>query len=88
MPVLEVKTIEPFAMSPKAAAAALSISKRKVSILIADGALIARKDGARTLVDFQSIKAHYESLPRVTVRASIPNAPQSVAPRRAGKAGQ
>ncbi len=83
MPVLEVKTIEPFAMSPKAAAAALSISKRKVSILIADGALIARKDGARTLVDFQSIKAHYESLPRV-----IPNAPQSVAPRRAGKAGQ
>jgi excisionase family DNA binding protein len=75
---LEVKTIEPFAMSPKAAAAALSISKRKLSILIADGVLIARKDGARTLVDFQSVKEYYASLPRITVHASIPNSPQSL----------
>jgi len=82
--ILEVKTIEPFAMSPEGAAAALSISKRAVYLLIADGALIAKRSGARTLVDYQSVKDHYASLPRKTVSASIPNAPQciGVAPAR------
>jgi hypothetical protein len=74
--ILEVKAIEPAALSPQGAADYLSISKRAVSILIADEVLIARKAGARTLVDFASLKAYYESLPRVTVHASIPNAPQ------------
>jgi hypothetical protein len=73
---LEVKTVEPAALSPQGAADYLSISKRAVSILIADEVLIARKAGARTLVDFRSVKDYYASLPRVTVHASIPNAPQ------------
>jgi len=73
--ILEVRIIEPLALSPKSTAAVLSISKRMVSILIADEVLIARKAGARTLVDFASVKAYYASLPRVTVHASIPNAP-------------
>jgi hypothetical protein len=74
--ILEVKAIEPAALSPQGTADYLSISKRAVSILIADEVLIARKAGARTLVDFASVKAYYASLPRVTVHASIPNAPQ------------
>ena len=86
MPNLEVKTIEPAALSPEGAAAYLSISKRVVYFLLADGVLIARKAGARTLIDFASVKAYYASLPLVTVHASIPNAPQCSTPRaRRGK---
>jgi excisionase family DNA binding protein len=78
MPVLEVKTIEPAALSPKGACAYLSLSKRNISNLIADGVLIAKRSGGRTLVDFQSVKAYYEALPVKTVAASIPNAPQAM----------
>jgi excisionase family DNA binding protein len=77
MPVLEVKTLEPAALSPDGAAKYLSISRRRISILIADGILIARKDGARTLVDLASVKAYYDSLPRA-VSVSIPNSPQAL----------
>ena len=81
--ILEVSAVDPAALSPEGAAAYLSISKRRVYLLIADEVLIAKKDGARTLVDFASVKAHYKSLPRLTVHASIPNAPQSLpAPTR------
>ena len=75
MPVLEVKTIEPLAMSPDAAATLLSVNKRTIYRLIAEKKLIARKEGSRTLVDYQSVKKHYESLPLLS-GASIPNAPQ------------
>ena len=80
MPVLEVKTIEPFAMSPDDAATLLSVNKRTIYRLVAEKKLIARKEGSRTLVDYQSVKKHYESLPLLS-GASIPNAP-----RRAKKA--
>jgi excisionase family DNA binding protein len=91
MPVLEVKTIEPAALSPNGACVYLSLSKRSLSTLIADGVLIAKRSGGRTLVDFQSVKNYYASLPVKTVGASIPNAPQSIgaskpSARRAGKA--
>lgn len=82
MPVVEVKSIEPAALSPNGAAAYLSLSKRAIYLLIAGDKIIARRDGARTLVDFESIKAYYKSLPFKTVAASIPNAPQSSARRR------
>ena len=76
MPVLlEVKTIEPLALSPKGAASALSITSRAVYFLIADGKLKARKLGSRTLVDYASVIALYRSLPAKTISASIPNAP-------------
>ena len=75
MPVLEVKTIEPLALSPDEAAALLSVNKRTIYRLITGKKLIARKSGARTLVDYQSVKAHYDSLPSIS-GASIPNAPQ------------
>ena len=83
MPVLEVKAIEPAALSPKGVSAYLSLSKRSVSTLIADGVLIARRTEGRTLVDFESVKAYYASLPLKTVAASIPNAPATSASVRA-----
>jgi|SRR5438105_3192577 hypothetical protein len=82
VPVLEVKTVEPLSLSLKDSAKTLSITPRAVYSLIADGKLVARKLGSRTIVDFASVKAYYASLPAKTVAASIPNAPQSTAPRR------
>jgi len=90
MPMLEVKTIEPAALSPEGAGSYLSVTKRQIYFLIADGVLIAKRSGARTLVDFQSVKKYYEGLPFKTVSASIPNAPQCArsapAPRRKRRA--
>ena len=82
MPVLEIKTIEPLALSPKGAASALSITSRAVYFLIADGKLKARKLGSRTLIDYASVRAFYNSLPAKTVSASIPNAPRGKASGR------
>ena len=80
MPVLEVKTTEPFAMSPDAAATLLSVNKRTIYRLVAEKKLIARKEGSRTLVDYQSVKKHYESLPMLS-GAWIP---KCSAPRQEG----
>jgi excisionase family DNA binding protein len=63
MPTAQVIELEPLALAPLAAAKFLSISKRSLSRLIADGEIAARKNGARTLVDVQSLKAYYASLP-------------------------
>jgi excisionase family DNA binding protein len=83
---LEVDSVEPAALSPKGTCAYLSLSKRSVSTLIADGVLIAKRAGGRTLVDFESVKTYYASLPVKTVAASIPNAPQVLNGRAARKA--
>ena len=53
--------LEPLALSPREAAAFLSISKRSLSRLIRAGNIEARKAGPRTLVDVASLKAHYAS---------------------------
>ena len=49
--------LEPLALSPREAAAFLSISKRSLSRLIRAGKIEARKAGTRTLVDVASLKA-------------------------------
>jgi excisionase family DNA binding protein len=49
--------VEPLALSPRDAAAYLSVSKRTLSRLISARKIAARKDGVRTLVDVASIKA-------------------------------
>jgi hypothetical protein len=67
---------DPFSLPPQGAADILSISKRAISLLIADEVLVARKADGRTLVDFQSIRAYYESLPLKTASVPIPNAPR------------
>ena len=57
------EAIEPLALSPAAAARYVGISKRHLYRLLATGAVTARKDGRRTLVDVASLKAYYASLP-------------------------
>ena len=57
--------LEPLALSPRDAAAFLSISKRSLSRLIRAGKIEARKAGPRTLVDVASLK-YYESRPKKT----------------------
>jgi excisionase family DNA binding protein len=66
-----VPDIEPLALSPRDAAAYLSVSKRTISRLIAAEKIVARKDGVRTLVDVQSLKDYYKSLPLKTDHAPI-----------------
>jgi excisionase family DNA binding protein len=55
--------LQPLALPPQAAAQLLSISKRSLSRLIAAGKIVARKEGSRTLVDVESLKAYYTGLP-------------------------
>jgi hypothetical protein len=59
----QVIELQPLALAPLAAARFLSISKRSLSRLIADGKVVARKEGTRTLVDVESLKAYYATLP-------------------------
>jgi excisionase family DNA binding protein len=74
--------LAPLALSPNDAATLLAVNKRTIYRLIVEEKLIARKLGARTLVDYPILKAYHESLPKM-VSVSIPNAPQR---RRRGKA--
>jgi excisionase family DNA binding protein len=69
--IATVAELEPLALAPAAAAQYLSISKRSLSRLIADGKIAARKQGPRTLVDVASLKAYYASLPHKTDHAPI-----------------
>jgi len=59
----QISELAPLALAPLAAARFLSISKRSLSRLIADGKILARKEGTRTLVDVQSLKTYYANLP-------------------------
>jgi hypothetical protein len=62
MPIVQTpEIIDPLAMSPEHAAAFLSLSRRALSNLIADGAILAKKHGVRTLVDVASIRVYYAS---------------------------
>jgi excisionase family DNA binding protein len=73
--------VQPLALSPDDAATLLSVNKRTIYRLIAEKKLIARKSGSRTLVDYQTVKAHYDSLPLIS-GAAIPNAPQRPGAKR------
>jgi excisionase family DNA binding protein len=53
------------ALSRETTARALEVSTRHVSRLIASGKLIARKEGRRTLIDAESVRKYYASLPLV-----------------------
>jgi hypothetical protein len=59
----QVIELQPLALAPLSAARFLSISKRSLSRLIAEGMVVARKEGTRTLVDVESLKSYYASLP-------------------------
>ncbi len=51
------------AIAPVEAAHALGVSRRTISRLLASGALQARKCGRRTLIDADSLRRYYTSLP-------------------------
>jgi excisionase family DNA binding protein len=55
--------VEPSAVSPREAARLLAVSRRTVSRLIRSHKLVVRKNGKRTLVDYESVKAFYAGLP-------------------------
>jgi len=63
--------MEPLALSPRDAAAFLGVSKRKLTRLIAAKRITARKSDHRTLVDVESLKAYYASLPAITKPAPL-----------------
>lgn len=57
--------IEPLVLGVKDAAAFVGLSKSRLYELIADGAIEARKLGARTVVPVASLRAYVESAPRL-----------------------
>jgi hypothetical protein len=59
----KIQIIEPLGLSVNATAEVTGESTWQVYKKIRDGTYRARKAGARTLVDFQSIKAAYNNLP-------------------------
>ena len=85
MPVATITELSPLALPPAGAAAFLSISKRSLSRLIADGKIAARKDGPRTLVDVGSLRAYYASLP---LKAGAEPLPCSTTASRRARAGE
>jgi len=58
--------LEPVAVSPRDAAKFLAVSRRTISRLIRSKKITARKAGKRTLVDVESLKAFYATLPQIT----------------------
>jgi hypothetical protein len=69
--------VEPLSLSIKDTIKTLSSSRGTVYALIGNGTLIARKAGIRTLVDYASVKAYHDSLPKFVAGAPIPNARKS-----------
>jgi excisionase family DNA binding protein len=83
--------MNPLAVSPREAASILSISKRSVSRLIRARKLVAFKHGKRTLVDVESVKSFYASLPEIGDRAPIVfgrRAHRQLKPRTEKRAGR
>jgi excisionase family DNA binding protein len=66
-----MSALEPLALSPREAAAFLSVGRRTLSRLIATRKVAARKDGSRTLVDVASLKTYYAALPLKTDHAPL-----------------
>lgn len=73
---------EPLSLSPSGAAAFTGYSLRTIYRLLAAGEITGRRDGARTLIDGASLRAHYAKLPPYVPGASIPNAPHVTGSRR------
>jgi excisionase family DNA binding protein len=63
-------TIEPYALSPKAAATFCGLGLTRIKALIRDGVLPIRKDGRRTLILRADLEAYIASLS--TGRLALP----------------
>jgi len=73
---------EPLSLSPSGAAAFTGYSKRTIYRMLAAGTITGRRDGAKTLIDGASLRAHWRSLPTYVAGASVPNAPHVTGARR------
>ncbi len=73
---------EPLSLSPEGASEYLSLSKPTIYRLLAAGTLKGKRSGTRTLIDGNSVRTYYRSLPDYVPGNAIPNAPQSARPRR------
>ena len=66
---------EPVSLSPEKAAEWSGVSKATIYRLLAAKAFVARRSGARTLIDYASWRTYFTALPKYTPGASMPNAP-------------
>lgn len=63
---------DPLTVSPDEAARLLSLHKRTIYRLVAERKLVARKAGARTLIEYAGLKAYLLTLPELS-GAPMPN---------------
>jgi hypothetical protein len=64
------QTIEPLGISIQATVEITGESLSQVKEKLRRGIYLARKSGRRTIVDFQSVKAHWQALPAAKYRPS------------------
>jgi excisionase family DNA binding protein len=76
------KSIEPVSLSPETAAELSGVSVRSIYRLLGRKAITARRDGARTLIDYASWRTYFKSLPDYIPGASMPNAPHVTGTRK------
>ncbi len=74
-PASPSSSLEPVSLSPETAARLSGVSVRSIYRLLGRKAITARRDGARTLIDYASWHAYFTSLPEYVPGASMPNAP-------------
>jgi len=81
---------EPLALSPEDAAQYIGLSPGHVYHLLKVGLITARQTpgGGRTLVDGDSLRAYYATLPAYAPGAAIPCAPHLAKPKPNRKRGQ
>jgi len=75
--------VEPFALPLRAAVSYSGISRTSIYRLLASGALQGIKHGKSLLIEFKSLKAYCQQLPR----GPAPAPPEVVAKRRARAGG-
>jgi excisionase family DNA binding protein len=71
-------SLEPVSLSPETAAQLSGVSVRSIYRLLESNAFKARRSGARTLIDHDSWRAYFLSLPDYIPGASMPNAPHVI----------
>lgn len=76
--------LEPISIGPETAARLSGLSVRTIYRLLEAKAFIARRSesGARTLIDFPSLKTYLTKLPEYIPGASMPNAPHVISGKR------
>jgi hypothetical protein len=66
--------ITPLSVSIREVLKLLPISRSQLYVLISTGMLIARKCGHKTFIDYPTLKAYHDSLPKMVSGVPIQNA--------------